>query len=284
MVTGSVLIRDKLPAIEIHMGHKVFTPCRFNRRFEGQHEDTLEAHLLYKLIGGKGFAEAHLGIPKELRWSAGIFLRYVGIILHRALNRLVLFRAHFEGGSTAGVGDNSGFQFNDGSFDIRHRAVKPFVAVAALVHLTKSLAAENAMNILIRKDRAIGTHGRLGIKDISSQTAGMHLFINASYCVAICIPNLDIPLMCRDLREVIDINCWGYSRSLYKKFLCHLVRLTFKRPYCGFDKLDFLLSQTVHLVKALIVPFFREVHIRNKTEAFTGNIQRRNSLSQQEAR
>ena len=140
------------------------------------------------------------------------------------------------------------------------------------------------MNILIRKDRAIGTHGRLGIKDISSQTAGMHLFINASYCVAICIPNLDIPLMCRDLREVIDINCWGYSRSLYKKFLCHLVRLTFKRPYCGFDKLDFLLSQTVHLVKALIVPFFREVHIRNKTEAFTGNIQRRNSLSQQEAR
>ena len=160
MVTGSVLIGNKLPALKVHMGHKVFTPCRFHCRFEGQNKDALESHFLCKLIGCKGLAKAHLGIPKELRRSAGIFLRRIGIILHRALYRLILLRAHFEGSSTAGIRDDTGFQFDNRSFHIIHGAVKPFVAVAALVHLAKALAAENAVNILICENGTIGAHGR----------------------------------------------------------------------------------------------------------------------------
>ena len=201
------------------MGHKVFTPCRFNRRFEGQHEDTLEAHFLCKLIGGKGFPETHLCIPEKFRRSAGVLFRSISIILHRALNRLILFRTHFEGGGTAGVGDNSGFQFNNGGLDIRHRAVKPFVAVAALVHLTKSLAAENAVDILIRKDRAIGAHGGFRVQDIRLQTAGVHLLVDTGNGIAVSIANLHITLMSGDLREVVYIDGWGNSRTLDKKFL-----------------------------------------------------------------
>ena len=192
MVTGCVLIGDKLPAIEIHMGHKVFTPCRFHCRFEGQDKDSLESHFLCKLIGCKSLAEAHLGISKELRWSAGVLFRSIRIIFHRALNRLILFRTHFEGCSTAGVGDNSGFQFNNGGLDIVHRAVKPFIAVAALVHLTKSLAAENAVDILIRKDRAIGTHGGFRVQDIRLQTAGVHLLVDASFYITVGVGHSSI--------------------------------------------------------------------------------------------
>ena len=196
------------------MGHKVFTPCRFHCRFEGQHEDSLESHFLCKLIGCKGLSEAHLGIPEKLRRSAGIFLRCVGIILHRALYSLILFRAHFEGGRAAGIGDNAGFQFNDGGFDIRHRAVKPFVAVAALVHLTKALATEDAMYILVCKNRTVRTHRRFGVKDVRRKSAGMHLFINAGNRVAVCITHFNIAFVRRYLRQVIDINRWSYGRAL----------------------------------------------------------------------
>ena len=201
------------------MGHKVFTPCRFNRRFEGQHEDALEAHLLCKLIGGKGFPETHLCIPEKFRRSAGVLFRSISIILHRALNRLILFRTHFEGGRTAGVSDNASFQFNDGSFDICHSAVKPFVAVVALIHLTKSLAAEDAVDILIRKDRAIGAHSGFRVQDIRLQTAGVHLLVDAGFCITVSIADFHIAFVGGDLRKVIDINRRCYSRTLYEELL-----------------------------------------------------------------
>ena len=60
--------RDKLPTLEVHMCLQVFLPSTLYGGLEGQHEDALPLHLPGQLIGGEGLAEAHLAVPKIVRF------------------------------------------------------------------------------------------------------------------------------------------------------------------------------------------------------------------------
>ena len=58
-----ILVRNKLPSIEIDVAYEIVAPCRFNCRLECKHQNAPKSHFLCKLIGGECLAEAHLRIP-----------------------------------------------------------------------------------------------------------------------------------------------------------------------------------------------------------------------------
>lgn len=107
---------DKLPTLKIHVRQEVLTPCGLHCRFEGEYQYTLHAHFLCKLIGRKGLAEAHLGVPQEFRRSAAAFLVGRFEIPHRHVHDIFLLRTHGEGlcavfniGGAGAHGGNSHF-------------------------------------------------------------------------------------------------------------------------------------------------------------------------------
>ena len=212
VLSSGVFVRNKLPAIKVHMGHKVLAPGGLYRRLKGQHEDSGKTHLLGQFVRSKGFAETHFSVPKELRRPAGVFFLGIGVILHGALYCGILLRAHFEDGCAGGLGDNALLQLHDSGFYIRHRAVIPLVAILALVELPKSFPAQNAVDIFICKDRTIRTHGGLGVQKVGFQPAGVHLFFDAGLHIPVCIADFYVSRVIRHLGEVIDI----YGRSNFR--------------------------------------------------------------------
>jgi len=55
--------REVLPAVEIYMAFEVCLPGIFYGRLERHNEYPFGAELLRELVGGEGFAEAHLRVP-----------------------------------------------------------------------------------------------------------------------------------------------------------------------------------------------------------------------------
>ena len=88
---------DELPALKIHVRQQILAPCSLYRRFEGEDQHTLHSHFLCQLIGRKGLAEAHLGVPEEFRRSAAAFLIGRFEILHGHIHGVFLLRTHGEG-------------------------------------------------------------------------------------------------------------------------------------------------------------------------------------------
>ncbi len=58
---------DDLPAGNVHMRAQVFLPDALHDGLESQHKNLLPAHTFSQLIGGKGLAEAHVGVAQEVR-------------------------------------------------------------------------------------------------------------------------------------------------------------------------------------------------------------------------
>ena len=73
---------------------EVRLPRVFHRGLERHHEYPLRAKLLGELVGGKGFAEAHLRVPQETRDGVHVFLPAREEVGVRHLHRFGLFAAH----------------------------------------------------------------------------------------------------------------------------------------------------------------------------------------------
>ncbi len=88
--------REVLPAVKIYMTFEVRLPRIFYRRLEGHHENPLGAELPCELVGGEGFAEAHLRVPQETRDGVHVFLPARVEVGVRHLHRFGLFAAHLK--------------------------------------------------------------------------------------------------------------------------------------------------------------------------------------------
>ena len=93
-----LLFLNEGPVLEVLVCQQVFLPCRLDGWFECQHEDMLPSHAQCQLIGSKGLAEAHLGVPKEVGGKS--LVGFVGSkrleILRCLSDSLFLLRAHLE--------------------------------------------------------------------------------------------------------------------------------------------------------------------------------------------
>ncbi len=56
-----------LPAIKVRMAFQIRLPSVFHGGFEGDDQHALGPQLFSKLVGGKGLAKAHFGVPEEAR-------------------------------------------------------------------------------------------------------------------------------------------------------------------------------------------------------------------------
>ena len=136
------------------MGHQVFLPGRFHGRLEGQNQHLFKAHALGQLIGRKGFAKTHFGIPQELWGAVGKIFFCGGKIFNGFINGLFLFGAHGKGlGAVFNIGC-AGFDGYNGSFDILCGAAKPFAADVVDLFL-----AQNMVNVMVGKAGAVIAHG-----------------------------------------------------------------------------------------------------------------------------
>ena len=92
-----VLVGNKLPAVKIHMCHKILAPCRLNCGFEGQNKDSGKSHFLCQLVGSKCLAKTHFGVPEKFRDSPRLVRLGFSEIIRSALHGTHLFGAHTEG-------------------------------------------------------------------------------------------------------------------------------------------------------------------------------------------
>ena len=86
-----------LPAFKVHVACQVFMPSVLHGRFEGHDQHTFCTHAFGELVGGKGLAEAHLGVPQETRDRIRILFPDGVVIGESLLNSTRLLRAHREG-------------------------------------------------------------------------------------------------------------------------------------------------------------------------------------------
>ena len=100
------------------MCEQILFPSGFNRRFERQDQDSLQPHSLGKLIGGKGLAETHLAVPKELRCLVRLFFFGFLEVFFRVLDGSDLLRTHLESCGSPSCRDDSVSHFQNGFLDI----------------------------------------------------------------------------------------------------------------------------------------------------------------------
>ena len=167
------------------MSDKVFPPCRFNGRLEGQHQHTLEAHLLRKLIGGESLTKTHLGIPEELGGTTGIIILGRLEETYRVLHCTVLLWTHTEICAAVLYIGSAIAHGNAGCTDIIHRASEPFIAILASIKLLETSAFEKCMHIVVGKAAAIRTHGAEGELGAVWQTTGVQLFVDAGFHITV---------------------------------------------------------------------------------------------------
>ena len=214
----SVLIGDELPAFKVNMRNQIFTPGRFNRWLECQHQNLREPHFLGQLIGGEGLPEAHLCIPQELRCVSRICFLCVLEIAFCPHNSTLLLRTHLEGPGTGSLCPDAGLQFNDGSLHVTNGTVVPLVIVRN-IQLLEAFAFKDRVNIVIHEDGSILAHGRLGIEQLIRHMRSAKLLFYTGVDITFCITDLDITFM--NIRKAINVDCRLYSWTLYKEFLHH---------------------------------------------------------------
>ena len=157
---------DKLPALKIHMGHQVLAPGGLHGGLESQDQHPLEAHLFRQLVGGKGLAKPHLGIPQKFGRAVGAFLVGGAIVGDGAVDGFHLFRAHGEGLGTVlhiiGVVAHG----HDGGLYLLYRTAEPLAA-----HALHALAFQHAVDIVVVEAAAVRVHGALPQHDAVGHAA-----------------------------------------------------------------------------------------------------------------
>src|SRR5699024_9380172 len=109
-----------------------------------------------QLVGGKGLAKAHFGVPQKFGRAVGAFLIGGTIVGDGAVDCLRLFRAHGKGlGAVLHIVGVVAHGHN-GGLHILHRAAEPFAA-----HALHALALQHAVDIVVIEAAAIRVHGAL---------------------------------------------------------------------------------------------------------------------------
>ena len=196
---------DELPAFKIHVRQQIFTPCGLHRRFEGEDQHTLHAHFLCQLIGRKGLAEAHLGVPQEFRRSAAAFLIGRFEILHGHIHGVFLLRTHGEGLCTLLNIFRTGLNGHNSGLHVVQRAFEPLVAVLNGVQLLFALCFQNGVDVMVSEAAAVIFHGGPLAENAVRHGGGMDLFFYAGLNVTLGIADLDIALMGGHTYEFIGI-------------------------------------------------------------------------------
>ena len=211
---------DELPALEIHVRHQVLTPCGLHRRFEGKNQHTLHAHFLCQLIGRKGLAEAHLGVPQEFRRSAAAFFVCGFEILHGDVHGVFLLRTHSEGLGALFDVFRTGLNGHDSGPDVVQRTLEPFVPVFTGVQLLFAFGLQYGVDLAVGKASAVIFHGGPLAEDAIRHGGGMCLLLDTSLNVTLGIADLDIPLMGGHAYEFISVyrrvRFWPLMDKIFK--------------------------------------------------------------------
>ena len=147
---------DELPTLKIHMGHQVLAPGGLHGGLEGQNQHPGKAHLFRQLIGGKGLAEAHFGVPQKLGRAVGAFLIGRAVVGHSAVHSLRLFRAHGESLGAVFYIVGAAAHGHNGGPHLLHRTAEPLAA-----HALYALAFQHTVDIVVVKAAAVRVHGAL---------------------------------------------------------------------------------------------------------------------------
>ena len=157
---------DKLPALKINMAVQVLLPRTDHSRFEGQNQNPLESHFLCKLIGRKGFAEAHFAVPQKLGVACRVLLISTLKISGGFVHGFLLFRAHGEAVDPVLHIGSMVFNGQHRRPHIVYGTAKPFAA-----HAGNLLALQGTVNIMVRERGAVRIHGTFPIDNAIGNTA-----------------------------------------------------------------------------------------------------------------
>ena len=196
---------DELPSLKIHVRQQILTPCGLHRRFEGEDQHTLHAHFLCQLIGRKGLAEAHLGVPQEFRRSAAAFLIGRFEILHGHIHGVFLLRTHGEGLCTLFDIFRTGLNGHNSGLHVVQRAFEPLIAVLTGVQLLFAFCFQNSMDVMVGEAAAVIFHGGPLAEDAIRYGGGMGLLLNTGLNITLGIADLDIALMGGHAYEFISV-------------------------------------------------------------------------------
>ena len=177
------------------MGDQILPPCGFDGRLEGEDENPLKAHFLCQLIGGKGLAEAHFGVPEELGDAGGGFQLGGAEIGDRFQNGVFLLGTHPEVMDTLFFVVGPGLDRDPGSPDIVDGAAEPFA-----VGIAEAVPSQIPVNIVICEGAAVLVHGGFLENDfigLAARPDGRILLRDTFFHIALGIADLQHPLIQR---------------------------------------------------------------------------------------
>ena len=76
------------------MPQQILFPRIFHGGLESEHQHPFGAHAFGKLVGGKGLAETHLGVPQVVTGAVRLLFVHLGEVVGGLPHRLRLLIAH----------------------------------------------------------------------------------------------------------------------------------------------------------------------------------------------
>ncbi|OQA29695.1 MAG: hypothetical protein BWY59_00135 [Verrucomicrobia bacterium ADurb.Bin345] len=183
------IARQVLPAVEIDVGFEIRLPRVLHGGLEGDHEHALGAELLGELVGGEGFAEAHLRVPQEARHRVHVLLPDgveigVGFLDGRALlgahrKRLVVRAGEIPAGA----------QFGEDSLHVLERAAHPLQ-----LRVFETFPDERGADLVVGEERAVvALGGFVELDGVVLDRGRLELLGDALLHVARGLPDFEQP-------------------------------------------------------------------------------------------
>ena len=206
-VVVGIPVGNKLPPLKIRMAHQIAAPRGLHDRLKGQNQHPLQPHGLGQLIGRKGLAKPHFGVPQKFRGTVRLLPDGPAVVLHGHLHRAGLLRPHPKGLGALLHVVGSVPHSNDGGAHRVLRTPEPLIAVPAVIELPIPSPAQHRMDIPVSKAAPVRAHGRLCQQKPVLQPAGVQLLRNPLVCItALRVAHLDIPLVRRHAGQRIGVD------------------------------------------------------------------------------
>ena len=169
------------------MAFQVGLPSIFHRWLESQYQHALGTQLLGQLVGGKGLAKAHLGVPQKA-WRG---IRILGpdglVVVQRLVHRLGLFGAHAKSLVVSTCEPLASAQFCEHGLDVFDRATDPFQ-----FGILQPLLDQRCAHFMVREDASIIALRRLVQHDgVVLNCGGLQLFSHAQRHITRGLPHLE---------------------------------------------------------------------------------------------
>lgn len=149
------------------MAVQVTFPGALHGRFEGEHEYFFPAHFTGQLVGGKGFAEAHFGVPQKVWGFAWLLLCKAAEVGGCFLHGFALFGAQGKVVGAVFFIHLPALDGQDGGAHFIHTTLEPLAFGVA-----NATRPQNAVYVVVAKDRAIVAHGVFFEQDVVGRGAG----------------------------------------------------------------------------------------------------------------